>query len=140
MQAIKPAKYEFRSFVNKLVKANKPSADEAGEELQIMDEVFSEVRVEHCKKDKDGKPEVEPIIDPKTGQKLGTQYMGLTKGECPEFDVALKEHADRRKGFLKETVTLDIPADLTIDKKFLPKDDNKDYDGSLQYFIEDFIK
>ena len=110
--------WQFSIFLcNILAKIGKYT-DEIAEKQKILIERESELMIEFCEKDVNGRPIVQEVYND-DGQLTNKIYKGLMKGENPEYDEEIKKLRDEDKRILDEEVDIDL-SDIRIKKEKLP--------------------
>lgn len=100
LQGIKKTLWEFNHMMIDVKKIIKSIVDDYSEKLTSMQEEITDLRVEHCQKDGDGKAVVARRYQRDDDGKLTVteeQYVGLVRGEQPAFDERFKELNDAVK-------------------------------------------
>ena len=97
--------------------------------LMKIDEERISICVKYCKKDKDGKPVLESVVNER-GQR-SENYSGL-KGN-PDFDEEIKQLSEKRESYLKTVIEIEA---YSINTKYIPQSMKGIYQESLMPFIE----
>ena len=94
----------------------KVAYDEIEETAKSANTELEELKTKYCKKtvNEDGK-EVAATI---TGANGGVKYLGLAKGECPEYDAEAKKVLDALIAYGKGEIEIEI---VPIEEKDLPR-------------------
>jgi len=100
LQGVKKTLWEFNHMMIEVKKVIKSVVDNYSEKLSAIQEEITELRVTHCQKDGEGKAVVARRYQRDDDGKLTIteeQYVGLVRGEQPEFDSRFKELNDAVK-------------------------------------------
>lgn len=135
---MKGNRYEFNREIAKIKRAVEGDYSTIIEELDLIKKESTELTLEYCEKDKNGKPLFQEVKN-ENGEVIGKMYDGLLYGQCPEYDKRVKSLNESKKEFLKSESNLEISnIEARIKKSDLPLK-NEDFDGELQDQIQPFI-
>lgn len=139
MLKMKGNKYEFNREIAKIKREIECNYNDITEEIELIKKEFTEITLEYCTKDKDGKPIFVEMKD-NEGKVIGKMYDGLLYGEKPEYDKRIKELGESKKMLLRKDSGVDLEyLDIKIRKSDLPLK-NDSFDGELQAQIQMYIE
>jgi len=121
-------------------KAVKETVEDYSEKLEAIQSEIIDLKVEHCQKDENGKAVVARRYSRDENGKLTLteeQYIGLVRGECPEFDERFKVLNESIKELENKEVEIDFSTVIPVKRKHLPKDH---WDGNREEIFWNFLE
>ena len=138
LQATKKMDYDFYMWLISIKKKVEPTVKDFEEKREVIQECITDLSVEYCLKDKDGKPVV-------TKTPTGDIYDGLNRGVNLEYDKKIKELVEKGKSLFKEDITIDF-TDIKKIKRSVIEKKSKDgemivaWDGNKEELLNQFIE
>lgn len=148
LQTVKKTLWEFNHMAIDVKKVIKSTVDDYVENLTVIQEEITALRVEYCQKDDEGKAVVARRYNKDVDGKLTIteeQYVGLVRGEQPNFDARFKELNNAVKGLGEAIVTYGedkrpIEEKLHEIKPVKRSQVPVDWDGNREEIFWDFIE
>lgn len=142
LQGIKKTVWEFNRMLIAVKRAIKEAVENYRENLAAIQEEIVELKVEFCQKDEQGKAVIARRYSRDEDEKLTIteeQYVGLVRGEQPEFDERFKRLNDAVKELGNKKVETDglFNNVIAVKRSQLPKEQ---WDGNREEIFFDFIK
>ena len=140
LQGVKKTVWEFNRMCIAVKKAIKSIVEDYSEEQTALSEEIVALKVEHCQKDENGKAIIARKYNRDDNGRLTLteeQYIGLVRGENPEFDKRFKQLNEEMKNIGDKEVEPDFSAVIPVKRKHLPKDQ---WDGNREEIFWDFIE
>jgi len=148
LQGIKKTLWEFNHMMIEVKKVIRSAADDYSENIMAIQEEITALRLEYCQKDDEGKAVVARRYSKDTDGKLTIteeQYVGLVRGEQPNFDTRFKELNDAAKE-LGEAIVIYGEDKRPIEERLSEVKPAKrsqvpaDWDGNREEIFWDFIE
>ncbi len=138
LQATKKMDYDFYMWLISIKKKVEPAVKDFDEKRNVIQECITDLSVEYCLKDKDGKPIV-------TRTPNGDIYDGLNRGINLDYDKKIKDLIEKGKALFNEDLSIDFSGIKKIKRSVIEKK-NKDgemivaWDGNKEELLSEFIE